>query len=94
MCQSNQIFNTPFPLPGQTPGHLNIFCAQEVGNLKGLPRAGDMTFAWVWWGKLRRNKLKGRDMAFVSNLLTKKNAFKFCVLFLYICMRSKECKYE
>jgi len=56
---------------------LNIFCAQGVGNLKGLPRDGDLTFAWVWWGKLRRNKLKGRDMAFVSNLLTKKMPSNF-----------------
>ena len=35
-------FNPPTPLPG----HLTIFCAQGVGNL---------TFAWVWWGKLNRN---------------------------------------
>ena len=38
------------------PGHLTIFCARGVGNLTGkaFPGVGNLTFAWVGWGKLNR----------------------------------------
>ena len=43
--------------PRANPGHLTIFCARGVGNLTGkaFPRVGNLTFAWVGWGKLRFN---------------------------------------
>ena len=34
---------------------------------------------------------KGRDIAFVSDLAYKKKVFKSCVVFLKVCMKSREC---
>ena len=44
----------PAPPPPPRAGHLTIFCAQGVGNLTGkaFPMVGNLTFAWVGWGKL------------------------------------------
>ena len=44
------------PPPRENPGHLTIFCARGVGNLTGkaFPGVGNLTFAWVGWGKLNR----------------------------------------
>ena len=44
------------PPPRANPGHLTIFCARGVGNLTGksFPGVGNLTFAWVGWGKLNR----------------------------------------
>ena len=46
----------PPPPPQANPGHLTIFCARGVGNLTGkaFPGVGNLTFAWVGWGKLNR----------------------------------------
>ena len=53
MRRSNRNFNIP---PRANPGHLTIFCARGVGNLTGkaFPGVGNLTFAWVGWGKLNR----------------------------------------
>ena len=52
MRRSNRNFN--IPPPRANPGHLTIFCARGVGNLTGkaFPGVGNLTFAWVGWGKL------------------------------------------
>ena len=44
------------PPPRANPGHLTTFCARGVGNLTGkaFPGVGNLTFAWVGWGKLNR----------------------------------------
>ena len=107
MRRSNRNFN--IPPPRANPGHLTIFCARGVGNLTGksFPGVGNLTFAWVGWGKLNRkcqvsngfffgrrrtclDEIGGRDIAFVSDWLTKK-VFKSCVVFLKVCMKSREC---
>ena len=43
------------PSPRANPGHLTIFCARGLGNLICKAFQGDLTFAWVWWGKLNQN---------------------------------------
>ena len=106
MRRSNRNFNIP---PRANPGHLTIFCARGVGNLTGkaFPGVGNLTFAWVGWGKLNRKcqasngfffrapksltaintcldemeEFKGRDIAFVSDWLTKKGLQKLCSIF-------------
>ena len=111
MRRSNRNFN--IPPPRANPGHLTTFCARGVGNLTGkaFPGVGNLTFAWVGWGKLNRKcqvfwapksltaintcldemeEFKGRDIAFVSDWLTKK-VFKSCVVFLKVCLKSREC---
>ena len=54
MHQSNGNFN--IPPPRANPGHLTTFCAWGVGNLTGKAflGVGNLTFAWVGWGKLNR----------------------------------------
>ena len=49
MRQSNQNFNIP-----PTPWAFDHFLCPGGGefDLQGLPGGGDLTFAWVWWGKL------------------------------------------
>ena len=75
---------------------------------KAFPGVGNLTFAWVGWGKLNRKcqvsnglfffsapksltaintcldemeEFKGRDIAFVSDWLTKKGLQKLCSIF-------------
>ena len=55
MHRSNRNFNIS---PWANPGHLTIFCARGVGNL---------TFAWVGWGKLNRKYQLSSDCAEVAN---------------------------
>ena len=110
---ADQIETSTSP-PGQTPGkpranpgHLTIFCARGVGNLTGKAflGVGNLTFAWVGWGKLNlkcqvsnrfffwasltaintcldeMEEFKGRDIAFVSDWLTRKGLQKLCSIF-------------
>ena len=54
MRRSNRNFNIP-PRPGKPRAFDHPLCPESREfDLQGLPGGWDLTFAWVWWGKLNR----------------------------------------
>ena len=61
-CHSNerlcadQIETSTSPPPQGKPRAFDHVLCPRGGefDLQGLPGGGDLTFAWVWWGKLNR----------------------------------------